>query len=306
MKILDILNEPWLILPEKLRIIQDIYLTHLHGEKLSKEDINAILAKAEPKRDSNGKYEGYFSVDGSTAIVEIHGVLAKRFDLMTDISGGTSIQRIRTAFDKAIADPVISSIMLDIDSPGGTVDGTQELANTIYNARGKKPIIAFTDGVMASAAYWIGSAADLVYINGDTTWVGSIGVVTSHLDVSKWEEMKGYKTTEITAGKYKRLFSEYKPLSEEGRAELQERINTIYDLFTGEVARFRMMDQEKIKATEAKVYLGREAKKAKLVDGVSTRDRLISNISKNPQTFIRRMQIEADADERRITNGIIS
>jgi capsid assembly protease len=300
MKILDILNEPWLILPDKLRTIQDIYVTHLHGEKLSKDDLNALVAKAKTQKSESGRYE----INLGTAIIPVHGVIAKRLDLMTAISGGLSTQDIRNSFDEAIGDPAISAIMLDMDSPGGTVDGTQELANAIFQARGKKPIVAFTDGTMASAAYWIGSAADRVYINGDTTWVGSIGVVTSHLDISKWEEQKGYKTTEITAGKYKRLVSEYAPLTEEGRAELQERVNTIYDLFTGEVARFRGLEQERIKATEAKIYLGKEAIKARLADGVSTKDRLLSKIAKNPQTFIRREQVEAMLQERRNPDGI--
>jgi len=292
---LSILNEPWLIVPEKLRVIQDIYLTHLHGPKLPHDQIEAIIAKTGGNDNALTTYE----VRDGVAIIPIQGVISKKMNLFTDISGGVSTEKIGSMVMEAMDDPGVKAVLLYVDSPGGTVDGTQELANVIANARDKKCIVAFTDGMMASAAYWLGAAAERIYINGDTTNVGSIGVVTEHMDVSKWEEQKGYKTTEITAGRYKRITSEYSPLTEEGKTYLQERVDAIYELFTREVASFRGMDQKKVKNTEARLYLGKDAIKAGIADGVSSMGRLLGLMSKDPQNFVRRARAEASIDEKR-------
>ena len=98
-----------------------------------------------------------------------------------------------------MADPAVKAIVLSIDSPGGTVDGTDNLANAIFAARGKKPIVALGDGTLASAAYWIASGADQIFASDNSAKIGSIGVVATHEDYSRAEENAGVKVTEITA-----------------------------------------------------------------------------------------------------------
>jgi signal peptide peptidase SppA len=171
-----------------------------------------------------------------------------------------------------MADRTVEAIVLAIDSPGGTVDGTPELAQLIHAARGLKPILACTDGMMCSAAYWIGSAADQVFISSEVAMVGSIGVVAKHLDVSKAEEKQGIKTTEITAGKYKRAASQYGPLTEEGKAQIQEAIDHVYAVFVEDVAKQRGTDVARVLSAMAdgRVFHGSQAINAGLVDGVST------------------------------------
>ena len=202
-------------------------------------------------------------------------------NLLMQISGGASTQLIERDFKAALNDPSVQKIILNIDSPGGTVDGTFELANYIYENRGKKPIIAYTDGMMCSAAYAIGSAADKVFISGDTTTVGSIGVVAAHEDISKMEEKLGVKTTEIYAGKYKRIASQYQPLSAEGFASIKERVDYLYAVFVNEIAKFRGVSAEeviqKMSTDAAPLFMGKQAIEAGLVDGVATLDRLIGN-----------------------------
>jgi signal peptide peptidase SppA len=207
MRIIDVLTSPWAIVPEKLFEIQEIYRTHLRGDKI---DIEAIEAQTGKPLDN--KKERYQIVN-DTAIIPIQGVIAKKMNLFTQISGGASTHLVGRDIKEALADDSIKSILLDIDSPGGTVDGTQELGDIVFAGRDKKPIIAYSDGMIASAAYWIGSAADKIYISGDTIDIGSIGVVASHVDYSEWEKKVGIKTTEIYAGKYKRIASDTKPLS---------------------------------------------------------------------------------------------
>jgi len=276
MKLLDILTAPWAIVPEKLIEIQNIYFTHLRGEKIDIKAIEAQIGK--PLENQKKNYE----VRDGVAIIPIEGVLAKRMNMFTRISGGTSMQLIEKDFREALADPQARSIILVIDSPGGTVDGTQELATVIHNSRGIKPIITYAESLIGSAAYWIGSGADKIYISGDTTQVGSIGVVATHTDISKAEERVGYKTTEIVAGKYKRIASEHAPLSDEGRAMLQDMVDHIYFVFVGGVAQNRDVPVEVVleDMADGRIFLGKKAVKAGLVDGFSTLPDLINELSK--------------------------
>ncbi|MEK7772733.1 MAG: signal peptide peptidase SppA [Deltaproteobacteria bacterium] len=272
MRLIDIITSPWAIMPEKLVELKHIYETHLKGEKI---DIKAVEARVGKPLDN--RPGGYEVVDG-VAVIPVDGVIAKRMNLFSQISGGVSTDLLARDFKAALVDPSVKAIVLAIDSPGGTVDGTVDIARLVYESRGVKPIVAYTDGLMASAAYWIGSATDKVYIGNDATLVGSIGVVATHTDMSKAQEMQGVKTTEVYAGKYKRIVSQYAPLSEAGQAYLQDRVDYLYSVFVSAVADNRGMPVEKVLKgmADGKVFSGRQAVEAGLVDGVSTLDALIA------------------------------
>ena len=268
MRILDIMNSPWAIIPSKLAEIRDIYATHMKGDKI---DIKAIKAEALPSES--------YSVEGGVAVIPVQGVLTKTRTFFSYLFGGTSMRDVGIAFQEALDDTAVHSIVLAVDSPGGTVDGTHELTSQIMQARGKKPVVTVADGMMASAAYWIGSAADKAYISGPTVEVGSIGVVATHIDVSKQDEMWGEKYTEITAGKYKRISSAHRPLTEEGRASIQERVDGIYSVFVQSVADNRGRSVEQIlEAADGKIYMGQAAVDVGLVDGVATLTDIINNL----------------------------
>lgn len=263
MKLLDVLTAPWAILPDKLLEIQNIYATHLRGEKIDLKAVEAQLGK--PLQNEPKRYENQNGV----GVIRVEGVLARRANLMMRISGGTSTEMMRAQFREAMSDREAESILFVIDSPGGTVDGTQEFAEEIYRARGKKPIKAVALGTVASAAYWIGAAADELYLASDTTVAGSIGVVATHVDVSRAEDRMGIKTTEITAGKYKRIASQYGPLSQEGRASMQEMVDGIYTAFVNDVAAFRKRSVDAVleKMADGRIFLGSKAIEAGLADG---------------------------------------
>lgn len=274
MRLTDIVTAPWAIIPEKLIEIRGIYETHLRGEKIDLKSIEAALG-----RPLDNRPQGYEVVDG-VAVIPVDGVIAKRMNLFTQISGGVSTDLLAQDLKAALEDPEVKAIVLDIDSPGGTVDGTVDIARLIYESRGIKPIVAFTDGMMASAAYWIGSAADKVYIGNDATSVGSIGVVATHQDVSKAQEMAGVKTTEVYAGRYKRVASQYEPLTDEGRATIQERVDYIYSVFVNAVTAHRgVSEREALAMADGRIFTGTQAVEAGLVDGVSTLDAVIATIN---------------------------
>ena len=170
MSVLSILSAPWAILPAKLQEIAGVYAAHARGERVDLAALEARLGR--PLNNTRTPY----TVDANgTALVQMSGVLAKKANMMTDISGGTSMQVLAADLEAAAADPTVKAIVLAIDSPGGTVDGTQALAATVARIAADKPVVAWADGVMASAAYWIGSAASEVVVSGETTQVGSIG-----------------------------------------------------------------------------------------------------------------------------------
>lgn len=277
MKLLDIMTGPWAIVPSKLTEIQGIYEAHRRGPKIDLKAVEASIG-----RPLANEHQAYEVIDG-TAVIPVTGVLGKGMSLLSKISGGTSTALLQRDLADAIADPTVHAIVLQIDSPGGTVDGTQELAEAVFAARASgKPIIALADGCMCSAAYWIGSAAEKVYITSDTTQVGSIGVVASHVDVSKAEESWGRKTTEITAGKYKRVASQYGPLSEEGRATIQDQVDHIYSVFVEQISRFRAVAVPVVltEMADGRVFLGQQAIQAGLADGVSSLRDLVSSLAR--------------------------
>lgn len=275
MKILDVLNAPWAIVPEKLEQVQAVVSARIRGDSADLAEVEAAIG-----RTLENEHYQYDVIDG-VAVLAIDGILAKKMNMMTRISGGASMQMVGQEIERASADESVKAIVLTVDSPGGTVDGAQELARTVRAAADAKPVIALVDGMMASAAYWIGSAADSVYISANTDMVGSIGVVTSHLDVSRYEDRIGIKTTEIYAGTYKRIASEYAPLSAEGEGYLQEQVDYLYSVFIDGVAQNRGVSVEKVlnQMADGRVFIGRQAIDAGLVDGATTLSDLVRELA---------------------------
>ena len=273
MKLLDVLTAPWAIEPAKLLEIQAIYATHLRGDKIDIEAVEKRLGRPlanEPK--------AYDIIDG-VAVLPIEGVIAKRANLFSQISGGVSTELVARDIATALQDPAVHSIILSIDSPGGTVDGTETLASAVSNST--KPIVTLASGTMASAAYWIGSAANAAYITDSTTIVGSIGVVATHTDISKAQAAAGVKTTEIFAGQYKRIASNYAPLSKEGRQTMQDQVDYTYSLFVGAVAKNRGVSTDVVlqDMADGRIFIGQQAIDAGLVDGVSTLAALVQQLN---------------------------
>lgn len=280
MRLIDIVNGPWAITPAMLEEIQGIYATHLRGEKINIPDVEATIG-----RKLDNSHEG-FEVQDGVAIIPVQGVISKRMNLFTRISGGVSTQLLQRDIAEALDDPKVKAIILDADSPGGSVDGTAEVSEYIYKSRGKKPIVTHTDGTIASAMYWIASATDSIYISGNTNAVGSIGVVAAHRDYSEAEKRSGIKTTEITAGKYKRISSQYEPLTAEGRADIQAKVDYLYSAFVDTVARNRGTSVEQVleNMADGQVFIGTQAVDNGLVDGVSTLDDLIDELAAGGST----------------------
>lgn len=210
------------------------------------------------------------------AVIPIVGTLVKRATPGASTSDQT-YGEIEAAVLKAVNDQSIMAIVLDIDSPGGEVNGMLDLTDTIYKARGAKPIVAVCNEWACSAAYAIASAADRIVIPRTGT-VGSVGVIAVHVDQSKWDAQEGLKFTTITAGARKADFDPHAPLSEEAQTILQAEVDRIYGLFVDTVARNRGMSAEAVRKTQAGVYSGDEAIKAGFADEIGTLNSALAGI----------------------------
>ncbi len=272
MQLIDLITSPWAIKPGHLEHIGDVYNQHIRGPKL---DLKAMEAKLISFGDID---EANFDIINGNAIIPIKGSLMKNPSAFSRIFyGSRSTKEIQKRIAEALENSSVERIILDVDSPGGTVDGIQELANFIYENRGKKPIIAYSDGIIFSAAMWVASAADKRYISGDTVEVGSIGVYMMHTDFSKMDKEMGINITEIYAGKYKTAGSPNKPLDKESKEYIQGQIDYLYSIFVEDVARNLGVSVETVLSdmADAKIFIGKQAITAGLVDGVSTFDQLI-------------------------------
>ncbi len=249
----------------------------LHPPKL--EEINGFVRKwiqeggAEPPAvqagPSGNRAEDRYIIEDGIAVIPVYGVLTKRANLLTAYSGGTSLEILRRDIEAAINDDEVEAVLLDVDSPGGSVDGTKEVADLIMAGRERKPVVAYINGMGASGAYWIASAASWV-VAYDTAMVGSVGVVMTHVDYSGADQKNGIVRTEIYAGKYKRIASSTRPLTEEGREYLQGIVDTYYSIFVQAVAAQRGLTVEEVleRIADAREFIGTQALEAGAVDEV--------------------------------------
>jgi signal peptide peptidase SppA len=267
-------STPWAITEAKLSEILDVVERRQAG-RLSAEELAALGFADDGEPDE----KPYHVTPAGVAVMSLSGVLSQRMNLLARFSGGTSTEQFGRAFDAAIKDPAVKAIVLDINSSGGAVSGTPELADKVFAARGQKPIVAVADTQMASGAYWIGSAADEIVASPSAN-VGSIGVLFVHAERSKMDHQAGLARTIIKAGKWKALGNDIEPLSADGREKLQSWVDSAYDLFVEAVARHRNVSAATVRAGygEGDTLMARDAKAAGLVDRIATLDEVLAQI----------------------------
>jgi capsid assembly protease len=288
-------GSPWAIVPEKLRELQAIVERRLVGLAPPADDLAAMEKRWKKRLSASEQFPGGLKAEvrnivgmpvrqyGKVAVMPLYGVISQRMSWMSSFSGGTSTEQFGKAFDQLCADNQTKCIVFDVDSPGGSVSGVQELATKILQARGEKKTYAISNGMMASAAYWIGSAAQECWIT-PSGMAGSIGVVAMHTDASKTNEMVGRKVSYITAGKYKAEGNPDEPLNDDARAAMQEIVDAFYDSFVKAVAKQRDATETAVRNGfgEARVLTAGAAVKERLVDRVGTLEQLLGKLGADP------------------------
>ncbi len=209
------------------------------------------------------------------AVIKIDGQIGVSSKFLGD--SGINPDTILNFIKKAKEDSSIKGVLIEINSPGGSVVGSKDIADAVKGI--DKPKVAFIRDIGASGAYWVASSADAI-VSDPMSVTGSIGVLGSYLEFSGLLEKYGVEYESITAGKYKDLGSPYKDLTSEERAILQNKLNKIYDYFVTEIANNRKLSKEKVlEIANGYIYLGTEAKEIGLVDYLGNKD-LAINITK--------------------------
>lgn len=220
---------------------------------------------------------------GAVGIIPVRGLIKQHqsdsfFDMLF---GGTSVDGIKAAINEALNDDSISSIVLDIDSPGGSSYGMTELAAFMRQARRRKPIIAVANSVAASGSFWLGGSANTLFATPGAV-VGSVGVYVLHLDVSKMAEEAGIKATFVSAGKYKTEGNQFEPLTDEATAHVQSLVDDTYTQFIHDLALGRGTSDANVRRNygEGRVLTATAAKAAGMVDDIKTLEEAIAYASR--------------------------
>ena len=251
---------------------------------------------------SDAKDQRVATTNKGVAVIPIVGSMSHRSTGIEAMSGMTSYTALQKQFEAAFNDPNVGSILMDIDSPGGSVAGAFDFRDYLMSKKGTKPVYALARDAMCSAAYLIGSTADKVYAT-QTARVGSIGVVAMHTDASGKMEKEGLKPTFISAGKFKTAGNPYEKLEGDKLKYLQDSVDESYDMFINAVADARGIDKKTIRDTEARVYGGKKAVEIGLADGIRTYESVLAEMSApNFTTQGTRMENELNIKEAKIAD----
>lgn len=235
----------------------------------AREEARSMSASAgEGRPAGDGRYKVYDGV----AHVNMAGMMTKRPTCMQAMfGGGVSTSRMRETLRVADQDPDVKSKLLIIDSPGGEVAGTTDLARDV--ARGRKPTDTFYEDLGASAALWVGTQGRQSSAN-DGALTGSCGVYTKQVDHSVAAEKAGARVHVVKAGKYKGIGESGTAITPEQLDSIQKRVDSMHSLFLKDVLAGRpgLTKAQLADIADAAVYVGKEAAKVGLIDKVQTLD----------------------------------
>jgi signal peptide peptidase SppA len=263
----EIHDKPWAITPQALTTIIEI------AER--ENDIEAVAAKLGRPLDNAGNG---VEIRHGIAVLAVEGPLFRYANILTDISGASSVQVLATDLQAALDNPNVKQIVLNVNSPGGQIDGIQELADQIREASKAKPVTAYIDGLAASAGYWLAAAAPKI-VTAESSLLGSIGVVASLRDNRAAQEKQGVKNYEIVSSK-----SPYKrpdPATDEGRSQILETVDALADIFIGRVAAFRGFSTAKVERDfgQGKTMVAKAAVTVGMADEVASFEPLVARLA---------------------------
>jgi ClpP class serine protease len=248
-------RQPWAVEPDALQTILDVAARLTDGP-------DAVAARLGRPLDNTRTVTHR---DG-LAVVPITGPIFRRANMLTEVSGATSVEILATDLQRAADDPSVREIILDIDSPGGQATGIAELASQIRGI--DKPVTAYVDGMAASAAYWLAAAANRI-VASPTALLGSIGVVVTY---------RAERDAPIKIISSQSPLKQAAPDTDAGRAELQRVTDELASIFIADVAKFRNVTPQTVESDFGRggLLVGAAAVSAGMADATSTLEALIS------------------------------
>lgn len=218
----------------------------------------------------------------TVAILPLQGALRAR--------GGMDLFRSRLA--EAVANPDVGAIILDVDTPGGTVAGTPETAQAVKDAAAVKPVTAVVDSLCASAGYWIASQATRIMASPSAD-IGSIGVIAMHMEFSAMLEASGIKPTIIRSTPFKAECTPFEPLTAEALAQIEKEVADCHADFIKTVASGRRVAQSKVSSDfgKGRCMGAQAALEAGMIDGIGTMADVMASM-RTKHSFRRRASFE--------------
>lgn len=266
----------WAIIPGVFDSLIRIVENHDAGIRATPEQVREAQGHRASfgMEDMAGGGEPLMQIRGDTAIIPVRGVLARYSDQINGAcqDQGRSAESIQADLAKAASNPNISRIILRIDSPGGSVAGTAETGAAIRAASASgKQVVAFVDGLAASAGYWLASQADQIVASAPGSLVGSIGVIMALVDASKNQEKAGYKVHVVRSVGLKAPGTANEAINPEQLASVQKVVADLHQLFADAVSTGRGMDQAQMDAAATgEVFTATEGMRLGLVDAIQS------------------------------------
>lgn len=254
------------VMPESL---QDI---------ISKREM-AIVDGIDVEDAINRRATKFKNISGKVVTIPLHGFISHKATIWSALGFETSSETFGMWMDSLVNNGDVGAIVIDVDSPGGTALGLSGVSDKIFNLRGKKPIIAVVNDLMASAAYFIGSAADEIVSDPDAL-TGSIGTISVHMDFSQFLENAGIKPTIITSGKFKGEGNPFEPLTDEAKEDMQRMVDDFGASFVEAVARNRGTTVADVKQNfgQGRVFRATKAKSIGMIDRIATMENVIRDL----------------------------
>jgi signal peptide peptidase SppA len=286
--IAEFLATPWALMPERLNAVTAV-MTRWSQNRPANTEVLAGIGADRAVREARRQAATAVS-SGGIAVLPLYGVVTQRGNMVDDISGPGSVstQQFASNLRQALMDDTVSQILIDIDSPGGSVYGVAELADEITAARSQKPVVAIANSLAASAAYWIGCSATALYVTPGGE-VGSIGVWQAHFDYSQALAAEGVTPTLVSAGKYKIEGNPYAPLDADAQGFMQSRVDDYYAAFIKGVAKGRNLPISQVRdgMGQGRV-LGADAALAQnMVDGIATFDEVLKKMRRDAKAQVK-------------------
>lgn len=261
---------PWAIRPEKLQTIAAFLQRRSEGDVLTREEVRAAMAARSQPVEAQSK---------KVALINVMGTICPRLSMMEEISGGVSCEAVGRALDKAVASADIGTIVLNFDTPGGSVFGVEELAAKIFAARDKKRVIGIANHEAASAGLWLITACSEV-VAAPSAWVGSIGVLMMHFSTAGWEAKEGYQTTITRRPIGKAEGAAGESLSDDAKEHRQHLVDQNYEKFTAAVAKHRKVTTAKVESDfgAGRMMFAADALQVGLIDRIATLEQVLSEL----------------------------
>jgi signal peptide peptidase SppA len=288
-----VMSDVWAIEPRRGMAIAQVLARRAAGVRLAGDELHAATA---PGRAIRHRHEACefcddderapltaeerrgFAIQGSVAVIPVIGAIVHRRVDESSFGGTASMQSLTQRIRGAVADPTVKTLVIDFDTPGGSVDGVPEAAAEIVAST--KPIVGVANTWAASAGYWLASQCDELVVTPSGE-VGSIGVYAMHEDLSKYLEMNGVTPTLVRAGENKAQTHPYFPLSDAAKADLQRKVDASAVKFDQAVAKGRAVSATTVreKFGQGLMFNGQEAVDRGMADRVATLDETISRFA---------------------------